>query len=283
MWDYTDDVKKHFLEPRHAGQIDHPDMDATVGNITCGDALRLMAKLDEQHRIVDAKFQTFGCASAIASSDVLIDLILGKTVDEAAVVTNQDIANALGGLPDAKMHCSVMGVEALRKAIAEWRGEPFDLDDHGHVVCQCFGVTDTLIEKVLREEKLRTVDEVTHYTKAGGGCGACHGKIRQIISAVWGAPAETPAKPAAAGAMTNLQRMQKVQEVIETEIRPVLQNDGGDLELIDIDGTTVKVAFRGSCAWCRARDFTLDGTIGAKLRELVDPDITVEDVSETLA
>jgi NifU-like protein len=284
MWDYTDDVKKHFLEPKHAGEIDEPDMDATVGNITCGDALRLMVKLDEQHRIVDAKFQTFGCASAIASSDVLIDLILGKTVDEAAAVTNQDIARTLGGLPDAKMHCSVMGMEALQKAISEWRGEPFDLDDHGHVVCQCFGVTDKLIEKVVREEGLRTVDEVTHFTKAGGGCGACHGKIKEIIASVIGA--EEPvakARPASAGPMTNLQRMQKVQEVIETEIRPILQNDGGDLELVDIDGTTVKVAFRGSCAWCRARDFTLDGTIGAKLRELVDPDITVEDVSETLS
>jgi NifU-like protein len=283
MWDYTDNVKNHFLQPKHAGEIDQPDMDATVGNITCGDALRLMVKLDDQKRIVDAKFQTFGCASAIASSDVLIDLILGKTVDEAAAVTNQDIARTLGGLPSAKMHCSVMGMEALQKAISEWRGEPFAFEEHGHVVCQCFGVTDKLIEKVVRDEGLRTVDEVTHFTKAGGGCGACHGKIREIIAAVLGEaePAPATAQPAARP-MTNLQRMRKVEDVIEKEIRPILRNDGGDIELVDVAGTKVQVAFRGSCAWCRARDFTLGGTVGAKLREMVDPDIEVEDVSETL-
>ncbi len=286
MWEYTDKVKNHFLQPRHAGSVDGPDLDATVGNITCGDALRLMARLDEDGKIADAKFQTFGCASAIASSDVLIDLILGKTVDEAANVTNDDIAEVLGGLPEAKMHCSVMGMEALQKAIATYRGQPFELEDEGEVVCQCFGVTDKLIEKVVREHDLKDIDDVTHYTKAGGGCGACHGRIQEVIDRVRPpVRAAEPSSPAPAEAprkLTNLQRIRRVEEVIEQEIRPALQADGGDIELVDVDGTEVQVAFRGSCAWCRVRDFTTDNVVTRKLREMVDPDITVRDVSGTL-
>jgi NifU-like protein len=283
MWNYTDKVRDHFLNPKNAGEIESPDLDATVGNITCGDALRVMIRLDDDGRIADAKFQTFGCASAIASSDALIELIKGKTVDEAARLTNQDIAEYLGGLPEAKLHCSVMGMEALQKAIAEHRGEPFEHEEEGAVVCQCFGVTDKLIEQVVREHDLKTVEDVTHYTKAGGGCGSCHPQIERIISDVRG---EAPPRPAAGEnkprPMTNLQRIRAVEEVIERDIRPILQQDGGDIELVDVAGTTVKVAFRGNCAWCRVRDFTADGTVGAKLRELVDPDIEVEDVSTQL-
>jgi NifU-like protein len=283
MWNYTDKVKKHFLQPDHAGEIENPDLDATVGNITCGDALRLMVKLDDEGRIADAKFQTFGCASAIASSDALIELIIGKTVEEAENVTNDDIAEYLGGLPEAKLHCSVMGMEALQKAIANYREEPFEFEDTGHVVCQCFGVTDKLIEKVVREHDLRTVDEVTHYTKAGGGCGSCHPQIQEIIARVRGEKEPAKAeKPKPAPAMTNIERIARVQEVIEKEIRPILMQDNGDIELVDVVGNRVQVAFRGHCAWCRAREFTADNTVGAKLRELVDPNIVVEDVSERL-
>ncbi|MBS3734890.1 MAG: Fe-S cluster assembly protein NifU [Phycisphaerae bacterium] len=282
MWDYTDKVKDHFLNPRNAGAVDAPDLDATVGNITCGDALRLTVKLDEAGRIADAKFQTFGCASAIASSDALIELVKGKTVDEAEAITNDDIAEYLGGLPEAKLHCSVMGMEALQKAIAQHRHRPFDLEDAGEVICQCFGVTDTLIEKVVREHSLTTVDEVTHYTKAGGGCGACHAAIERIIANVREETQSGPEPGARRPKLTNIERMRRVEEVIEAEIRPVFQADGGDIELVDIVGSTVQVAFRGKCAWCRQRDFTADGTIGGKLRELVDETITVEDVSERL-
>jgi len=246
MWDYTDKVKAHFLDPKNAGQIDEPDLDATVGNITCGDALRLMIALDDDGRIADARFQTFGCASAIASSDALIEIVKGKTLDEAARITNDDIAEYLGGLPEEKMHCSVMGMEALQKAIAQYRDEPFELEDAGGVVCQCFGVTDTLIEKVVRDHDLKTVEEVTHYTKAGGGCGSCHPRIEEILARVQGekVAAEAPAR-AAPAPLTNIQRIRMVQDVIEREVRPILQHDGGDIELVDVVGTTVQVAFRG--------------------------------------
>ena len=283
MWDYTEKVKDHFLNPRHSGEIPQPDLDATVGNIQCGDALRLMVKLDAAGRIADARFQTFGCASAIASSDALIDLIKGKTLDEANRITNDDIAEYLGGLPEAKMHCSVMGMEALQKAIAQYRKQPFTLEDEGTIVCRCFGVTDKLIEKVVREQNLHTVEEVTHYTKAGGGCQGCHGEIEKIIAKVHGPRPEHAAKAKRRQApLTNLQRMKLVQQVIEEEIRPTLQQDGGDIELVDIDGVRVQVALRGHCAWCRVKDFTLKGAVEDRLKELVDEDIVVEDVGGRL-
>jgi NifU-like protein len=281
MWDYTEKVKQHFLHPKNTGEILNPDLEATVGNITCGDALHLMVKLDGAGRIANAKFQTFGCASAIASSDALIELIMGKTLDEAAGVTNDDIAAYLGGLPEAKMHCSVMGMEALQKALAQYRHQPFALEQEGKVVCKCFGVTDKLIEKVVREQNLHTVEEVTHFTKAGGGCRGCHREIQEIIAKVHGRPAPA-AQAKAAPPMTNLQRINRIQEVLAGEVRPLLQADGGDVELVDVDGKRVQVAFRGHCAWCPVSDVTLKGAVQAKLRELVDPEIVVEDVGEHL-
>ena len=283
MWDYTEKVRDHFLNPRHHGEIADPDLDATVGNMTCGDALRLMISLDDDGRITDARFQTFGCASAIASSDALIDLLLGKTLEEAAAITNDDIAESLGGLPEAKMHCSVMGMEALQKALAQYRQEPFEFEDQGTVVCKCFGVTDKLIEKVVRDENLHTVDQVTHFTKAGGGCRGCHPQIEKIIEKVHGPQPEHTAKTRRRQEpMTNLQRMRRVEEVIERDIRPMLQADGGDIELVDVDGPVVQVALRGHCAWCRVKDFTLKGTVEDRLRELVDPRIQVQDVGGRL-
>ena len=181
MWDYTDKVKEHFLNPRNVGEIENPDGVAEVGSLACGDALKLTFKLDENKRIRDAKFKTFGCASAIASSSALTEMIKGMTVDEALKVTNQDIARYLGGLPDEKMHCSVMGKQALEKAIENYRGAP-SLEPGAKIICECFGVTDKEIERAIRENNLATVEDVTNYTKAGGGCGDCQEKLAAILA-----------------------------------------------------------------------------------------------------
>lgn len=271
MWEYTDKVKDHFLNPRNVGEIENPDGVAEVGSLACGDALKLTFKLDENKRIKDAKFKTFGCASAIASSSVLTEIIKGMTVDEAINVTNQDIARYLGGLPDEKMHCSVMGKQALEKAIENYRGAPA-VEAGARIICECFGVTDKEIERAIRENNLTTVKDVTNYTKAGGGCGACHDAIEQIIDRVKMEP-KTSAKPK----LTNIQKIRMIEETIEREIRPSLKHDGGDIEIIDIVGNRVIVATRGACATCKASDITLKNFVEQRLKELVSPEITVEE------
>ena len=189
MWNYTDKVMDHFMNPRNVGEIENPDGFGEVGNAACGDALRLTFKLDKDGRIADVKFKTFGCASAIASSSALTELVKGMTLDEAKLVTNQDIVKLLGELPEAKMHCSVMGMEALQAAIAQYRGEPNpfenDREHEGKLVCKCFGVSDVKILKVARENNLHKASEVTNYCKAGGACGACLGEIQKLLDDLW--------------------------------------------------------------------------------------------------
>lgn len=282
MWEYTKKVMDHFFNPRNVGELEDADAVGEVGSLACGDALKLFLKVDpETDRITDATFQTFGCGSAIASSSALTEMVKGKTVDEALKITNQDIADFLGGLPDEKMHCSVMGRDAFRAAVACYRGEelPDELKAE-ELVCECFGVTDRQIRDVVRENKLKTIDQVTHYTKAGGGCGLCHEKILEIIDDVRGEQARSkPDERKAKKPMTNIQRIAKIQEVLDAEIRPWLQKDGGDVELIDVDGKRVLVALRGTCTSCPSSDATLKVGIEGKLRELVDQDITVEEVA----
>ena len=273
MWDYTDKVKEHFLNPRNVGVIANADGVGEVGSLACGDALTLYFKMDGEGRIADAKFQTFGCASAIASSSALTELIIGKTLEEAAKITNEDIAAYLGDLPKEKMHCSVMGQEALEKAIAQYRGETAR-EVEGNIVCECFGITDREIEKTVRDHRLTSIEDVTGYLKAGGGCGNCHDKIQQIMDGVHGACATIRPRPQK---MTNIQKIRLIEETLEREIRPTLRKDGGDIELVDVEGRRVVVNLRGTCASCSKSQVTLKSYVEAKLRELVTDDLVVEE------
>jgi len=276
MWEYTDKVKEYFLKPLNVGEVENPDGVAEVGSMACGDALRLTFKLDENKRIKEVKFKTFGCASAIAASSAMTEMIKGLTLEEAEKITNQDIAAFLGGLPQEKMHCSVLGQQALEKAIAYYRGGTSASEKkEGEIICECFGVTDREIEKAIRENNLVSVEEVTNYTKAGGGCGNCHDKIQEIIDMVR-AEVREPVRPK----LTNIQKIRMIEEVLDREIRPSLKNDGGDVELIDVVGNRVLVATRGACAVCRASQQTLKGFVEYKLRELVSPDLIVEEVAK---
>lgn len=283
MWEYTDKVKEHFLNPKNVGVIEDANAVGEVGSIACGDALKLYLKVDDGGRITDARFQTFGCASAIASSSALTEMVKGKTVDEALTISNQDIAEALGGLPKEKMHCSVMGREALEAAIANLRGQPVAIQPHaeveGEIVCHCFGVSDEAIKRAVRENDLKTVEDVTYYTKAGGGCGQCVPDIERLIREARGEMAreQAPAE-AARPKLTNMQRMKLADKFLTEEIRPQLQADGGDIELVDVEGTTVLVSLRGKCVGCPSSLVTLRDVVEARLREAVDPDIRVKEV-----
>lgn len=294
MWEYTDTVREHFINPRNVGEMKNANAVGEVGSLACGDALKLYLRI-EGNRIADASFQTFGCASAIASSSALTEIIKGKTIDEALAITNKDIATFLGGLPKEKMHCSVMGQEALEAAIRSWRGEPPIPHAHeGRLVCKCFGVTEEQIIKVIQENKLTTVEEVTNFTKAGGGCGDCVEEIKAILektvrddlasaresqNVVRILDLRLPPKQSSAMPLSNVQRMQRVMTVLDEIIRPRLQQDGGDVELVDIDGKEISVALRGMCTSCPSSRLTLEGFIQQTLREQVEPDLTIKEVA----
>ena len=308
MWDYTDKVKDYFFNPKNAGVLTEANAVGEVGAISCGDALKLMMKIDPVTNVImDARFQTFGCGSAIASSSALTELVIGKTIEEALRITNQDIADFLGGLPPEKMHCSVMGYEALQAAVANFRGEVWS-DDHeeGALICKCFGVDEGMVERAVRMNKLTTMDQVTAYTKAGGGCLTCFDPLEGVLARVNAemvteglitaqeayklgaadpvALKKKPAPPAAAPiislsatarvrpasktspldpaapapALTNLQRIRLIEQTIE-DLRPSLKADGGDCELVDVEGSTVYVRLSGACVGCQMASVTVAG------------------------
>ncbi len=276
MWEYTDKVQEHFLNPQNVGEIENPSGVGDVGSLACGDALKLTLKIDDEERIVDAKFKTFGCASAIASSSALTIMVKGMTVSEAEKITNDDIADFLGGLPKEKMHCSVMGREALEAAIADYRGVILPMAE-GEVVCECFGVTDLDVIRAIKESDLRSVEEITNFTKAGGGCGKCEDKLRDILQETISDTAVKPVQIEGPKRMTTLQKIKKIEEVLEREIKPALKKDGGDIELVDVDGDFVMVSLRGACTSCAKSQTTLKEYVEKKLRELVLDTLIVEE------
>jgi NifU-like protein len=277
MWDYTDKVRDHYLHPRNVGEIENPDGFGEVGNISCGDALRLTFKLNDKGVVEDIKFKTFGCGSAIASASILTELCKGKTLEEVKQIRNKDIADALGGLPKEKMHCSVMGEEALEAAINFFETDgkvstPPQKD--GRVVCHCFGITDKEIEKAVMENGLKTLADVTNFTKAGGACGKCHKEIQSMIDRLTGAAQVVEDKKPAR--MTTLQKIDKIREVIASDVRPILAQDGGDVELIDVDGNDVYVELVGHCKGCAFSNMTLVSVVEKKLREKISDQLNVK-------
>jgi NifU-like protein len=267
----------HFENPRNVGVVPRIDGEGQVGSLSCGDALRLTIQVDKDKDLIeDAKFQTFGCASAIASSSALTEMIKGKTLDEALGITNQDIAEYLGGLPREKMHCSVMGQEALEAAVANYRGVPVK-SAQGELICKCFGVTDAEIEKVVKVNRLTTVEEITQFTKAGGGCGQCKPKLEELLDRILHQQVKAQDESQKPAKMTALKRIKLIEEAISTEIAPALMREGGDIELVDVDGHEVLVTLKGACASCPASMVTLADFVTERLRALVDKEIVVKE------
>ncbi|MEH2282791.1 MAG: Fe-S cluster assembly protein NifU [Nostoc sp.] len=299
MWDYTDKVLELFYDPKNQGEIEETGEAGVkvamgeIGSIACGDALRLHLKVEvESDKILDARFQTFGCTSAIASSSALTEMVKGLTLDEALKVSNKDIADYLGGLPEAKMHCSVMGQEALEAAIYNYRGIPLathDDDDEGALICSCFGISESKIRRVILENHLTDAEQVTNYVKAGGGCGSCLANIDDIIRSVqqeyaspalnnYGVKVATEIVTSKERALTNVQKIALIQKVLDEEVRPVLIADGGDVELYDVEGDRVKVVLQGACGSCSSSTATLKIAIEARLQDRVSKSLVVEAV-----
>ena len=279
MWEYTEKVMDHYRNPRNVGKLDNPDAVGIAGSLACGDQLKIYLKI-ENGIVTDAKFQTFGCGSAVASSSILTEMIIGKSIEEVKKITNKKIADQLGGLPPEKMHCSVMGYEALEDALKNYAPEDMvDLDElretevREKIVCTCFNVTENQIWEAIKLNGLKTVEEVTNYTKAGGACGKCKVLIQDIIDTYYHKEREEKKNE-----LTPTQKILKINSIIENQISAELRKDGGDITLVDIDGNRVMVKLRGKCSGCKNSHLTLKSFVETTLKEAVDPAIEVIEV-----
>ena len=293
MRDFSDRLRDHFFNPRNAGVLGDANAVGEAGSLESGDALKLMLRVNASSGVIEAvRFQAFGSGPAIAASSALTELVTGKTIEEARKITAQDIVAHLGGLPPEKMHCPVMGQEALSAALTAWEGEARKEPGHteGAQICTCFGVGRDAIERAIRTNKLTTPEIVGFYTKAGGGCSSCHDPLVELLAEVNAAmvaegellaadafapgaastAAVTPVPPARpvqirpavplpfARDRTSADETIAVSRIIE-DLRPIFHADGGDVTLLDISGNRVSVKMTGACAGCQIASLTLGG------------------------
>ncbi len=309
-WEYSDKVLQLFQDAvrgkagTHMGIIENPDGFGEHGSIVCGDALRFSFRVKRHPTdptrdvITEARYQTFGCTSAIAASEALCALLEEgqKTPIAALHVTNQDLIEYLGGLPDQKIHCSVMGAEALQTAVIDWaqkRGVDVadflpqlikEEQEEGRIVCRCFAASEPYLRRKIRELGLRTIPEITNALKAGGGCTTCHhqpGGLQDLLDEIWGTHAPVDSTPtvaidkAEADRLSPYQLGKRVEQVIATHIRSLLRAEGGDIELVDIQEDRVYCRLTGTCSACPGADQTLKMLVERHLKELVDERLRV--------
>ncbi len=268
MWEYSDKVKEHYKNPKNVGSIENADAIGEAGALACGDKLKIYLKIDNGV-ITDAKFQTFGCGSAVASSSILTEMIIGKTLEEVRKITNKDIANELDGLPPEKMHCSVMGHEALEDALKKYFGEDTQEEkkDNEKIVCNCFGVSEAEIIKAIKDGA-KTLDDIKEANYAGGGCSRCIPNIKILLDKY--AKKDTAISP--------VQFILKINKVLETNVAHELGKDSGGIELVNVEGKDVYVKLTGTCSSCKNATLTLKNFVEKQLREHVDEQINVIEV-----
>ena len=315
-WEYSEKTKQLFMDAvhgkpgTHMGEVEDPDGVGEHGSIACGDAMRFTFRVRRhptdptQDVITDARYLTFGCTSAIAASEALCQLIekSGHTPIEALKVTNQDIVDFLEGLPQQKIHCSVMGAEALEAAVFNWaqrRGVDLkalgvdmrmEEENEGRIVCKCFSITEPYLRRKIKELNLRTIPEITNAVKAGGACMSCHhvpGGLQDLLNEAWGnepkpdvplAQLSPPPSRAAAGdgqPLSPYQFSKKVEKALDEYVRPMLRRDRGDVELIDIKDFLVYCRLAGACAGCMGSSMTLKMLVERTLKEMVDERVQV--------
>ena len=292
-WQYSDKTKILFMnavngnENSHFGEIADADGVGEHGSIACGDAMKFFFKVRRAENPVDdviiaAKYSTFGCTSAIASSEALCEIIeKGEyTPIEALKIRNEDIVKFLEGLPSQKIHCSVMGAEALEAAVADWaqkRGVDLEAlgvhleskeDEGSRLVCTCFNVTESELKRRIVELNLHTIDDVIGAIKAGGACGACQ-------HAPGGIQDDTTLDNVQKMKLSPYQLSKRIEAVLEEDIRPMLAADGGDVEIIDIKENLIYVDLTGACATCPGASGTIQHVIEKKLRDKVDDALRV--------
>lgn len=313
LWDaYSNKVTTLMNNPQHQGEISEAEAEehgnklvvADFGAESCGDAVRLYWEIDPKNdTIVNSKFKSFGCGTAIASSDVMTELCIGKKVEEAVKITNIDVEMALRddpetpAVPPQKMHCSVMAYDVIKKAAGIYMGVDAESFETEIVVCECARVTLGTLHEVIRLNDLTTVEQITDYTKAGGFCKSCikpggH-EAREYylvdILADTRKEMEQEKMKAAADAkatggakfedMTLVQQIKAIEAIIDENIRQFLVMDGGDMEIIDIkqnsDQFDVYIRYLGACGSCASSSTGTLYAIESTLKEKLSEDIRV--------
>ncbi|WP_297579332.1 iron-sulfur cluster assembly scaffold protein [uncultured Helicobacter sp.] len=312
LWDaYSKKVSERMDNPTHLGVITREEADkrglklvvADYGAEACGDAVRLYWLIDANDTIVDAKFKSFGCGTAIASSDMMVELCLGKKVQEAVKITNIDVEKALRDEPDTpavpgqKMHCSVMAYDVIKKAAAQYLGKnPEDFEDE-IIVCECARVSLGTLKEIIRINNLKTIEEITEYTKAGAFCKSCirpgghEEREHYLVDILREVRAEmenelqnktdlNSKNNSKFADMTIVQKIKAIESVIDEKIRPMLMMDGGNMEIIDLknasDGyTDVYIRYLGACSGCASGASGTLFAIESVLQENLDSSIRV--------
>ncbi len=309
LWDaYSDKVTKLMNNPNHQGEISedeaasrgHKLIVADFGAESCGDAVRLYWEIDPKTDIiVNSKFRSFGCGTAIASSDIMTELCIGKKVQDAVKITNIDVELALRDDPDTpavppqKMHCSVMAYDVIKKAAGLYLGVDAESFEEEIIVCECARVTLGTLREVIKLNDLTTVEQITDYTKAGGFCKSCikpgghedrEYYLVDILADVRREINVEKLQNAAEGGsdmpfeqMTLVQKIKAVDAVIDEDIRQFLIMDGGNMEIIDIkdaDGhIDIYIRYLGACSGCASSStgtlYAIESSLKTKLSDKI--------------
>ncbi len=309
LWDqYSNKVTTRMNNPLHQGEISEEEAEARgnklivadFGAESCGDAVRLYWEVNpETDVIVDSKFKSFGCGTAIASSDVMTELCVGKTVQDAVKITNIDVEKALRDDPDTpavppqKMHCSVMAYDVIKKAAGLYLGVEAESFEEEIIVCECARVSLGTLREVIKLNDLKTIEEVTDYTKAGGFCKSCikpgghEEREYYLVDILADVCKEMDAEKMAAAAdagisgdfetMTLVQKIKAIDTVIDESVRQFLVMDGGNMEVIDIKDSgeyiDVYIRYLGACSGCASSTtgtlYAIESTLKEKLSQKI--------------
>jgi NifU-like protein len=314
IWEeYSQKVQDLMNNPKNQGELTEEDAKRLGGELivadfgaeSCGDAVRLYWIVDPKtDKILDAKFKSFGCGTAIASSDTMVELCKGKTVDEAVKITNIDVEKAMRDTPETpavppqKMHCSVMAYDVIKKAASQYKGVDMESFEDEIIVCECARVSLQTLKEVIRLNDLKTVEEVTDYTKAGAFCKSCikpggHEEREYYLVDILDetrkemeaeklkatADAQASGEEVSFNDMTLVQKIKAIDSVIDDSVRQYLLMDGGNMEVLDVKQngqyTDIYIRYLGACSGCASSSTGTLYAIESVLKEKLDPNIRV--------
>ncbi|MCV6608226.1 MAG: iron-sulfur cluster assembly scaffold protein [Campylobacterales bacterium] len=309
LWDeYSDIVADRMNNPRNLGEITEEEAEAIncklvvadFGAESCGDAVRLYWAVENETEIIKiSKYKSFGCGTAIASSDIMAELCIGKTVDEAVKITNIDVEKAMRDEPDTpavppqKMHCSVMAYDVIKKAAAQYKGVDMESFETEYIVCECARVTLSTVKEVIKLNNLTTVEQITDYTKAGAFCKSCikpggHEKkdiylvdiLKETREEMEKERLENSATTDNFRDMSMVGKIKAIEAVLDENIRPMLVMDGGNMELLDIKeddhgNIDVYIRYLGACSTCATGSTGTLYAIESTLKQQIDEAIRV--------